>query len=159
MHLKCILGFHDWGGCKCARCEKIRDEDHSWSGTTGKRCATCGKARDDRHKWCGETRHKWVSRFRCSNCGALRNLTGMTVVASARSMQAPLSTAPERDRSFFCVSATSLDGKTYDGVYDGFWLIDGTKGTTAFFEIEKVLDETPAWVLEKYPRVASVVRS
>jgi hypothetical protein len=67
-----------------------------------------------------------------------------------------LRSAPERDRSFFCVSKASLGEKSYEGIYDGFWLVDGQKGTTAFFAIEKVLLETPEWVIEKYPRTASI---
>jgi len=77
-------------------------------------------------------------------------------VAAAHSLQEPYRSAPEHDRSFFCVSKASLGDKVYEGLYDGFWLIDGTKGTTAFFIIEKVLDKTPSWVVERYPRVAGL---
>jgi hypothetical protein len=86
------------------------------------------------------------------------DLIGKTVVAAAYSLQEPYKSASERDRSFFCVSKASLGGKEYDSLYDGFWLVDGTKGTTAFFEIEKVYDTTPTWVIEKYPRVAHLAR-
>jgi ankyrin repeat protein len=108
---------------------------------------------------CSKKRHVWGrDGFKCSKCGESRDLIGMTVVAAGHSLQPPLDTAPERDRSFFCVSKASLGNETYDGLYDGFWLVDGTKGTTAFFVIEKVLNQTPAWVIAKYPRVASVAR-
>ena len=108
---------------------------------------------------CSKGRHVWSpDPVACSKCGAKRNLIGKTVVASASSMQSPLDEAPEQDRSFFCVSVASLDGETYAGVYEGFWLVDGTKGTTAFFAIEKVLDETPAWAIERYPRIGGLAR-
>jgi hypothetical protein len=79
-------------------------------------------------------------------------------VAAARSLVEPYRSGSERDRSFFCASTATLGAKSYDGLYDGFWLVDGTKGTTAFFVIEKVFDKTPAWVIEKYPRVAYLAR-
>jgi hypothetical protein len=85
-------------------------------------------------------------------------LIGKTVIASARSLVEPYRSESPQGRSFFCVSKASLDGKVYDGLYDGFWLIDGSKGTTAFFVIEDVLERTPSWVTEKYPRVAYLAR-
>jgi hypothetical protein len=86
------------------------------------------------------------------------DLTGKTVVAAAWSLQEPLASASERDRTFFCVSKASLGGTVYEGVFVGFWLIDGTGGNTAFFTIEKILRQTPAWAIEKYPRIATLVR-
>lgn len=97
--------------------------------------------------------HEWTG-YKCSKCGKRRDLIGMTVVVAGNSLLAPLNTASERDRSFFCVSRASYS----DEAYDGFWLIDGTRGTTGSFVIEKVLEETPAWVIQKYPRVANLVK-
>ena len=103
--------------------------------------------------------HEWDKKgLKCSKCGEGRNLIGLTVVASGHSLTPPLNAASERDRSFFCVSKACLGTKEYEGLYDGFWLIDGTKGTTALFVIEKVLSETPSWVVDKYPRIAPLIK-
>lgn len=45
MSLKCIFGFHNWGGCKCFRCGKTRNEGHDWVGCWC--CNGCGKRRSD----------------------------------------------------------------------------------------------------------------
>lgn len=121
----CYATGHDWNYCVCSRCGEKR-----------------------------ETGHRYGQDRSCSKCGKVRDLIGMTVVVAGYSLQAPLKTASERDRSFFCVSRASYDADAFDG----FWLIDGTRGTTGSFVIEKVLDETPAWAISKYPRIASVVR-
>lgn len=41
MSVKCKLGFHEWDGCKCSKCAKARDRNHTWSGD-GVTCAKCG---------------------------------------------------------------------------------------------------------------------
>jgi hypothetical protein len=47
---KCEANEHDWQGCKCARCGKIRLIGHSYEPVAGtqseKRCAICGRKRD-----------------------------------------------------------------------------------------------------------------
>ena len=40
MSVTCILGFHKWDGCRCSRCEAVRDKDHKWDGD---KCSRCGK--------------------------------------------------------------------------------------------------------------------
>lgn len=148
--LLCRFGIHTWSkDCeKCSGCEKIRKFPHEWEGC---KCSNCAKRRNVDHEW------EDLDGYRCSRCGALKDLRGKTVVAAASSMLDK--TASERDRCFFCVSQPSDDrGKAYDGVFEGFWLVDGTKGATAFFKIEQVYDRTPDWAIKKYPRIASIAR-
>lgn len=80
MSIKCKLGFHNWAGCKCHRCGKIRDIDHWWNNSNkGCKCTVCGKIRDDYfgiHEWrgckciiCGKERdehHAW--HLDCTQC-------------------------------------------------------------------------------------------
>ncbi len=44
MPISCILGFHNWDGCKCSRCSKTRDDGHDWSKDC-KKCSRCGITR------------------------------------------------------------------------------------------------------------------
>ncbi|MHB9023660.1 MAG: hypothetical protein ACYC7E_05715 [Armatimonadota bacterium] len=62
MSLWCLLGRHDWRGCKCDRCGEMRNEEHRWQGCI---CAGCGMRRDAEHRWVG---------CRCPDCGAKRNV-------------------------------------------------------------------------------------
>jgi hypothetical protein len=69
---------HDWNGCKCFLCEKIRevsDEQHDWGALF---CNRCGKPKP--RVPCSENTHEWVSAkipfgpgtiwgFRCIKCG------------------------------------------------------------------------------------------
>ena len=65
MSLKCLFG-HQWNGCKCERCGKIRDEGHNFVPVAGKcieKCTICGKECTVSHQWnkckckvCGQTR-------------------------------------------------------------------------------------------------------
>lgn len=81
MNLKCVVGMHDWSGCKCRRCGKTRDDGHDWA-TDCKKCAKCGKTRSSAHAWtgckcsrCGKTRdqdHEWVG-CKCGKCGTTRD--------------------------------------------------------------------------------------
>lgn len=59
MRIKCIVGFHEWNGCRCVHCGKTRDDGHDWNGC---RCAHCGKTRDDGHKWVASSKN-------CVVCG------------------------------------------------------------------------------------------
>lgn len=70
INLNCILGRHNWDGCKCTSCGKIRKYPknirrypnfHKWNGC---RCAACGEQRDSGHNWNGEM----VCRI-CGRCG------------------------------------------------------------------------------------------
>ena len=58
MNFKCLFGFHAWNGCKCAKCARMRDQEHDWHARNHKwqgwceRCANCGKERNA-HIWKG----------------------------------------------------------------------------------------------------------
>ena len=81
MGISCTFGFHDWDGCKCRKCGKIRDEGHNWNGC---KCTKCGKTRDEGHDWdqdcekcskCGAIRqnvHQWDG-CKCTKCGKTRD--------------------------------------------------------------------------------------
>ena len=81
MKLKCLVGMHDWNGCKCRGCDKTRDTDHDWFSDCEK-CATCGQTRSGGHQWkackcsiCGQLRndfHDW-EHCRCRICGKQRD--------------------------------------------------------------------------------------
>ena len=133
---------------RCARCGRILTIFNRASFS--KDCIHC--VRSSNKKQVGSTAS--VPSQRSVVTLRYSNLIGKTVVAAAHSLQEPYRSASERDRSFFCVSQASYS----DQAYDGFWLVDGTKGTTGSFIVEKVLHETPAWVIEKYPRVAHLAR-
>jgi hypothetical protein len=80
MNLKCILGRHQWRGCRCDACGKIRDQDHVRSNDC-EDCARCGTASSNSHDWdddcewcsvCKRNRmrhHVWQGHT-CSKCGA-----------------------------------------------------------------------------------------
>lgn len=101
MSIMCHIGKHTWNGCKCAVCNKTRDEKHDWKSNceecsicraarqgahrwSGCKCAVCGKTRDEKHDWarncegcsiCGSVRqnaHSW-SGCRCTACGTTRD--------------------------------------------------------------------------------------
>ena len=99
---------------------------HTWKGC---KCSECGKTRNELHEWTRDSDF-----CNCSRCGASRSLIGKTVVAARHSLKSPLNKASERDRCFRCTSYHPAGG------YYGIWLIDGDSGSTATFEIEKVLD-------------------
>ena len=44
MNFKCLFG-HQWNGCKCERCDEIRDKGHKWIpfGKYTEKCSLCGK--------------------------------------------------------------------------------------------------------------------
>jgi uncharacterized protein (TIGR02145 family) len=84
MTLKCKVGVHNWDGCQCTLCGKIRDDHHDWSGDCEK-CSRCGKVAENRHDWlkdcdhchkCGKRRegfHSWAKDCeKCSKCGHTR---------------------------------------------------------------------------------------
>ncbi len=48
MGIKCKLGFHNWDGCKCTDCGKIRDGHHDCSNDCEK-CSKCGKLKEEEH--------------------------------------------------------------------------------------------------------------
>lgn len=79
MALSCLIGFHQWNGCICSKCQRSRDEGHDWSKDCEK-CSQCGATRQNVHQWdgckcskCGKTRdegHDWSNNNgKCSKCG------------------------------------------------------------------------------------------
>jgi uncharacterized protein (TIGR02145 family) len=71
MNIKCKIGFHPWGGCKCHQCGKTRDKNHLWYNDKGCRCIVCGKIRSERsHGW---GRHEWRG-CKCIICGEIRDM-------------------------------------------------------------------------------------
>jgi hypothetical protein len=84
MNIKCAFGIHDWKGCICSKCGKIRELDHDWLHNCEK-CAKCGKARPDGHEWSGckclicdkrrNESHDWTADpGKCAKCGAKRTI-------------------------------------------------------------------------------------
>ena len=84
MSLKCKLGIHNWDGCICTRCNKIRSTNHDLSEDCEK-CSKCGTEFKNNHDWskncevcakCGKTRengHSWLNNCeKCSKCGQTR---------------------------------------------------------------------------------------
>lgn len=83
MNLMCALGLHNWNGCKCTSCLKVRDAEHDWTKDC-ERCSTCGARRQGAHDWskdceccatCGITRpdsHSWKG-CKCTQCGKIRD--------------------------------------------------------------------------------------
>ncbi len=82
MNLKCWIGLHEWSGCKCGKCDKIRDEEHD-TITDCEICVRCRKSLSRSHRWdgckcsvCGATRdvqHEWSSDCEmCNRCGKTR---------------------------------------------------------------------------------------
>lgn len=84
MSLKCVLGFHQWDGCTCTICGKIRNEQHILNEDCEK-CSKCGSVIPNQHNWstdcqkcskCGKTRdveHHWIKNCeKCSKCGKTR---------------------------------------------------------------------------------------
>ena len=81
MELKCLLG-HNWNGCKCSRCGKVRDEQHDWDLCKGK-CKRCSKTQEELHDWnvcickrcekkiADDSKHKWKG-CKCLICGKTR---------------------------------------------------------------------------------------
>lgn len=68
MNLKCAMGLHDWGGCKCNKCGKTRDEGHEWVSIgpnpvdkqyCRSECQRCHAHKDEEHAWI-----EW----RCKRC-------------------------------------------------------------------------------------------
>ena len=48
MNWACLFNGHDWSGCKCNRCGRIRQRGHDWEGC---KCRICGNTRDFEHDW------------------------------------------------------------------------------------------------------------
>lgn len=86
--------FHDWNGCKCTLCGKVRNQEHDWN-RIGCKCKRCGMENPEKHIWdkatctckgcgkhhdwdgctcriCGETNHSWDG-CTCRTCGATRD--------------------------------------------------------------------------------------
>jgi hypothetical protein len=50
MSLACKIGIHEWKGCKCTSCGKVRNEYHD-SSSDCEKCAVCGIMLDEDHDW------------------------------------------------------------------------------------------------------------
>ena len=75
---QCILG-HDWDGCKCKRCGKIRDEQHRFEQVDDRceqKCAICGKTEPLKHQWEGSV---WDGK-KCTVCGLSKKPVSKRVV-------------------------------------------------------------------------------
>jgi uncharacterized protein (TIGR02145 family) len=46
MKIKCLIGIHNWNGCKCFKCGKVRNDQHHWKKCM---CTQCGKVRNEQH--------------------------------------------------------------------------------------------------------------
>ena len=85
MSVKCKMGIHQWDGCICTVCNKIRSAEHDTSEDCEK-CSRCGTVFINQHDWrkdcekcsiCGKTReygHSWEDNCeKCSICGKTRS--------------------------------------------------------------------------------------
>jgi hypothetical protein len=70
--MACLFG-HKWSGCKCARCGKVRDEQHDWDLCKGK-CKGCGKTQAEKHDWLKRDRYGTVKLCHCLKCGKVRDV-------------------------------------------------------------------------------------
>ena len=48
MNIVCLVKGHEWNGCTCTRCGKVRNEQHNVPGCAGE-CRICGQMID--HDW------------------------------------------------------------------------------------------------------------
>lgn len=72
MKLSCLFG-HQWNGCQCERCGKVRDEGHEFGNfkyTVGGCVGTCkcGKTQTFQHDWQLDER----CQSKCTRCGHVR---------------------------------------------------------------------------------------
>ena len=74
MKIRCLFNMHQWDGCMCGACGKIRPEGHRWNGC---KCEKCGWVRSEGHVWkgcfcsiCGRSRHEWKDGV-CMVCGTV----------------------------------------------------------------------------------------
>jgi hypothetical protein len=85
MSFKCKIGLHSWNGCKCRKCEKTKDDNHSWKKDDCSICTICGKVKEENHSWknnncslcakCGKVKlenHSWNG-CKCTKCGKVKN--------------------------------------------------------------------------------------
>lgn len=84
MSLKCKLGIHQWDGCICTACNRVRSSHHDLKEDCEK-CTKCGTEFHDNHDWskncekcakCGKSReygHSWHDNCeKCAKCGQER---------------------------------------------------------------------------------------
>lgn len=76
MNVKCSIGLHNWNGCQCTECDKIRDEMHAWSQDSVK-CLKCGKQHS--HNWenmiLSNTNGEYdLITDKCTICGITKNI-------------------------------------------------------------------------------------
>ena len=58
MNWRCTFGLHEWDGCTCRLCARVRDYAHAWNGCM---CSKCAAVRDCDHDFDDD--------FRCTICG------------------------------------------------------------------------------------------
>jgi len=87
MNIKCLFGSHQWNGCKCERCEKIRDEGHNFVKVFGnsneRKCKICGDSENYiylKNKIKEDSKPKPRNIYKCCKCGSEYDLTGVYVV-------------------------------------------------------------------------------
>lgn len=100
MNILCMLGKHDWRGCKCAKCSTVRDTEHQFYSSTSTygrpscTCRICGKNIDNHHHWVG---------CRCTDCGKIRdeqhNYENGTCTRCGKEIPVDLSGMEEKDRA------------------------------------------------------------
>jgi hypothetical protein len=64
----CLISGHAWSGCKCTRCAKKRDVEHTFILIAGKceqKFSNCGKIEKLDHQWVGNN---------CGRCGAYKSV-------------------------------------------------------------------------------------
>jgi len=69
--MACLFG-HNWDGCKCEKCGKIRNKDHKYESIPGQCkniCSICGKTIDVEHDF---TQQENKDLMNCKVCGLLR---------------------------------------------------------------------------------------
>ena len=70
IHMRCDKGNHEWNGCTCLLCGKVRNQGHKYHKTVryGEpvSCAVCGKTCDHRTSN-GDL--LWVKGCKCKECG------------------------------------------------------------------------------------------
>jgi len=75
---RCAAVIHVWNGCKCTRCNSVRDQEHDWHGC---KCVRCHTTRNQEHDWDGclcrrckakrDQDHDWDA-CKCRRCGTVR---------------------------------------------------------------------------------------
>ena len=61
--MSCLFG-HKWNGCKCSKCDKTRNEQHTWANDNGiAHCSVCGEKAIDIHLFSEEEKQFLIAAF------------------------------------------------------------------------------------------------